>query len=121
MLTRRRRAEIAQEFADRRRKEDDAPRLQDEVPQLLNLALTIEERRPGLGSHGAAHIRRIVVDRAPALFVMRCTAPGCESGVHDFTHSVMRELRRGLTSFEGEAGCDGCACQLFHTAKAEYR
>lgn len=120
MLSRRRRSEIAQEFADRRRREDEAPRLSEEVPRLANLALTVDERRPGIPP-SAGHIRRVVVARAPALFVVRCSAPGCESGIHDLTSSVMRELRRGAVSFEGDSGCNECACTLCHVAVAEYR
>jgi hypothetical protein len=121
MLNRKRRAEVAQQFADRRRREDEAPRLHDEVPRLAILALTIDEHRPGGVAPSAGHIRRVVVDRAPALFVVPCSAPGCEGGVHDLTYAVMRELRLGAVHFEGESGCDGCECVLRHVGTAEYR
>ncbi|MFT3773459.1 MAG: hypothetical protein QM820_49415 [Minicystis sp.] len=121
MLSRKRRTEAAQISADRRRREDEAPRLHDEVPQLVSLSLTVDERRPGIGSSGTGHIRRVVVERAPALFVMPCSAPGCEGGVHDLTSTVMRDLRRGATRFEGDTGCDSCACELHHGATAAYR
>lgn len=120
MNSRRRRTEVSQQFTDRRRREDEAPRLRDEVPRLASLALTLVERRAAIAS-GAGHIRRVVVDRAPALFVVPCSAPGCEGGTHDLTRAVMAELRLGSARFEGEHGCDACACVLAHVGGAEYR
>ena len=121
MMGRRQRAEVAQFAADRRRREDEAPRLAAEVPRLVSLHLEIGEQRPGTALAGAAHVRRIVVERAPALFVMRCGSADCSEGVHDLTGSVMRALHQGTVRFEGESGCDGCACVLKYVGVATYR
>src|SRR4051794_13387565 len=107
MLSRRKRGEVAQATADRRRREDEAPRLREGAPSLVSLDLAIEERRPSSATRDAGHTRRIVVDRAPALFVMPCAAPGC-TGEHDITRAVMQDLDRGATRFEGECQCDAC-------------
>jgi hypothetical protein len=121
MMGRRRKGELAQHVADRRRREDEAPRLQAEVPQLARLSLAVGERPAGVLDPGAGHIRRVVVDSAAALFLVPCTAGGCQGGAHDLTSVVMRELRRGATHFEGDTSCDGCACVLTHVGTAEYR
>jgi hypothetical protein len=121
MLNRRQRGEAALLTAERRKREDDAPRLRLEVPRLSSLRLDIDEGKPGSALAGAGHIRRIVVERAPALFVHRCADTDCkEGGVHDFTHDVMRALRQGAAHFEGEASCDRCACVLRYRATAAY-
>jgi hypothetical protein len=121
MMGRRHRDEVAQLVAQRRRREDEAPRLAAEVPRLASLHLEIDERRPGAVLAGGAHVRRIVVERAPALFVMRCGGPECSEGVHDLTGAVMRSLHTGAARFEGECGCDGCACVLRYVGVAAYR
>jgi hypothetical protein len=114
----------AQRFAERRRREDDAPRLHDQVPDLLSLRLDIED---GLAVGGNKHTRRVVIDRAPALFLVPCGDPRCTSGEHDLTTTVMRALRTRETSFRGEDACAGtvgqsaCSRVLRFDATAEYR
>src|SRR5579864_8588173 len=110
-------------FADRRQREDEAPKLRAQVPMLTSLRLVIEERS-GLG--GVKHVRRVVVDRAPALFLVPCGDPRCVEGEHDLTTTVMRALHIHETSFRGSDECGGLvgqsACQrvlVFHGA-AEY-
>src|SRR6266849_2479094 len=76
----RRNSVAAQRFAERRRREEDAPRLCDQVPNLVSLKLEIEERS---GVTGVKHIRRVVVDRAPALFLVPCGDSKCADGEHD--------------------------------------
>ncbi|APR74719.1 Hypothetical protein A7982_00065 [Minicystis rosea] len=120
MLSHKRKSERAQQAADRRRREDEAPRLRAEVPNLTRLSLVIVERTAGGVGSGPEHIRRIVVERASALFVVPCSASGCNGGVHDITPLVLRELRRNAARFEGETGCDGCGCVLSHVGSAEY-
>ena len=127
MLHHRRHGEAAQRFADRRKREDEAPRLQSEVPRLESLKLEVEERRSGGVVAEASHIRRIVIVNAPALFVLPCGDPSCKDGGHDVTHSMMRALQAGATRFEGEDVCTGqlgsATCQriLHYTAIAGYR
>ena len=114
-------------FAERRRREDEAPRLSQQVPDLVSLELQVQD---GAGlTTGAAptHIRRIVVDRAPALFLLSCQDPRCADGEHDVTSTIMRALRARETSFQGKDECMGnvglgsCARVLQFSATAEYR
>jgi hypothetical protein len=110
-------------FAERRKREDEAPRLHDQVPSLTSLLLEIEDRS-GVG--GATHTRRVVIDRAPALFLVQCGDPRCLDGEHDLTTTVMRSLRSRETSFKGEDDCRGsvgpssCSRVLHFGAVAEY-
>ncbi len=112
-------------FAERRRREDDAPRLCREMPNLISLQLNIEDRS-GI-AEGSEHTRRVVVDRAPALFLSPCGDPRCVDGGHDLTNVVMRALRCRETSFQGEDKCSGslgssaCSRVLRFEAIAVYR
>jgi hypothetical protein len=105
MNYRRQNSPQALRFAERRRREDDAPRLREQVPTLASLQLNIEERS-GI-AEGNTHIRRVVLDRAPALFLLPCGEPRCIDGEHDLTSSIMRALRSQETSFRGEDACSG--------------
>jgi hypothetical protein len=119
----RRNSAAALRFADRRRREDEAPRLSKEVPGLTDLRLTIEERD---GAAGAKHIWRFVVDRGPALFLVPCGDPRCADGEHDLTATVMSSLRARETSFRGSHPCTGsigpsvCPRVVHFDAAAEY-
>jgi len=103
----RRYSEGAQRFAERRRREDEAPRLSAELPRLQNLSLEIEERSEGGPVAEPTYVRRIVVQHAPALFVLLCGDARCKDGGHDITAAVMRALRAGETRFEGQDVCTG--------------
>jgi hypothetical protein len=115
----------AARFAERRRREDVAPRLSDEVPDLRSLRLEIEERS-GIAGTQPKHIRRFVVDRAPALFLVPCGDARCVDGEHDLTALVMRSLRAHETRFQGTDECMGsvgsspCGRVLHFDAFAEY-
>jgi hypothetical protein len=119
-----RKGEAAQRAAERRKRENDAPRLIATVPSLESLKLEIHERR---GAETVTHVRRVVVATAPALFAMNCVQKGCEGGGHDLTSSVMSALRRGETSFEGHSACHGqlgptpCDSALEFVATASFR
>jgi hypothetical protein len=114
----------AQRFAERRRREEEAPRLCDQAPSLVSLRLEIEERS-GIGA--VKHIRRFVVTSAPALFLVPCGDSRCADGEHDLTTVVMRALRARETSFLGTDECTGtvgssaCPRVLHFQATAEYR
>jgi hypothetical protein len=114
----------AARFAERRQREQDAPRLRAEAPDLLSLRLEIEERG---GSAQPRYIRRIVIDTAPALFFLPCGDPRCVDGGHDVTASVMRALHRHTQSFEdtddcvGSVGSSVCARVIHFNAFAEYQ
>jgi len=123
----RRNRDAANRFAERRKREDDAARLAAEVPKLAALRLDIEERRPGVVSAEVSHIRRVVVEHAPALFEVPCSDPSCHDGGHDLTHQIMRALQRGEEKFEGEDTCLGqvgntsCDRILRYVATASYK
>jgi hypothetical protein len=112
-------------FAERRRREDEAPRLAKEVPNLASLRLELADSG-GVGSP-LRHIRRVLVDRAPAVFVVGCTDPRCVDGDHDLTFAVMRSLRAQQTKFAGSDDCTGtlgpspCGRVLQFEAFAEYQ
>jgi hypothetical protein len=103
----RKHSEGAERFAERRKREDEAPRLTAEVPRLRSLALEIEERGEGGPVAEPTHVRRVVVEHAPALFVLPCGDARCRDGGHDVTYAVMRALRDGETRFEGQDVCSG--------------
>jgi hypothetical protein len=106
-MNRFRAGEAAQRSAERRRRQDEAPRLITLIPRLESLRLEVEEHRGGLSVAEARHIRRIVVEHAPALFELTCQDSSCEGGGHDLTAIVMRALRAGEGRFEGEDVCRG--------------
>jgi hypothetical protein len=122
----RRNSEAAQRFAERRRREDAAPRLRTEVPGLVSLNLELTEQ--GAETTAAMkHLRRVVVESAPALFEIPCLDPACLDGGHDLTHSIMRALRARASTFEGEDACHGsvrtaaCGRVLRYAVVATYR
>src|SRR2546429_322567 len=127
MNLRRRKTEAAERFAERRKREDDAPRLKDRVPELATLKLDIEESHDTTGTGRAKHTRHIVVDRAPALFVFPCGDASCEGGGYDITDQVMRELQAHAETFGAEDKCYGavgtasCRRSLQIKATATYR
>ena len=127
MNTHRKNGEAAARFAERRRQEDEAPRLSTEAPTLDTLKMEIEERTAGSVVAAPIHIRHIIVGRAPALFFIPCGDPRCRDGGHDVTHGVMRALRSRETRFEGQDTCGGslgsgqCGRELRFVAHATYR
>jgi hypothetical protein len=90
--------------AERRRREDEARRLLDEVPSITSLRIEIVEKT---ASAASKHVKLIVVQRAPALFVIPCGDASCQDGGHDITSEVMAGLRSRRTEFGGESGCSG--------------
>jgi len=108
MNNHRRHSEASERFAERRRREDEATRLSAELPRLLTLRLEVQERNEG-GVVGVepAHVRRIVVESAPALFFLACGDARCKDGGHDITRPVMMALRSNQTRFEGNDECNG--------------
>jgi hypothetical protein len=123
----RRDTEAADRFAERRRREDEAPRLCDVVPRLDSLRLELRETRGGTALSGMAHVRPVVVERAPALFELPCQDASCRDGGHDLTWTILAALKDGLERFEGEDSCRGqigsaeCRRVLQFVAIATYR
>lgn len=119
--------EAAMRAAERRRREDEAPRLIARVPNLASLKFDIEERRPEALSSDVQHIKRVVVESAPALFEIACCDRACKDGGHDITRAVMNELERGSKKFEGDDVCHGsigsttCQRVLRFVATAEFK
>jgi hypothetical protein len=122
----RRHSEAAERFAERRRREDEAPRLRARVPNLASLRLEVEEKRATSAAIESRHVRHIV-DSAPALFVLPCGDPACKDGGHDLTTTILRGLLAGAQRFETEDACSGdigsarCGRVLKVTAIATYR
>jgi hypothetical protein len=120
MMTRRYDQEAKQRIADRRLREDEAPRLVEEAPRLATLQIDVEN-----GTN--RYLWRIVVERAPALFEIPCPEQGCENGGHDLTREIMRALRTSAPRVEGESSCRGdlgqrtCGRVLKYVATATYR
>src|SRR5262245_36083864 len=94
MANLRRNTEAAQRAAARKQREDDAPRLLTEVPNLESLRLEIDVRRETGTLSGGTHIRRVVVENAPALFFVPCADRDCNDGGHDLTREIMTALRK---------------------------
>jgi hypothetical protein len=115
--------EAAARTKERREREDAAPRLVAESPQLRALTIAFAEGGHA-GTSVVEHMRHVVIAKAPALFEARC--PNCKTGVHDFTTPVMRGLRSGAKRIVAEVPCDGtegatgCACTLRLVANATY-
>ena len=119
----RRKSEASLRSAERRQRENEAPRLIAKVPELESLKLEFDERRAG-GS--VVHVRRIVVESAPALFVITCAQKGCTGGGHDLTRDIMNALAHGDARFSGQSICDGqlgpsaCGATLDYAGTATY-
>ena len=124
---RQRQSEAAARAAERRRKEDAAPRLREQVPLLESLRLEIHERRADTPIAESSHVRKIPVEHAPALFELPCHDAFCTEGGHDMTQLILESLQAGKTEFEGEDACSGhtgtapCQRVLRCVATATYR
>jgi hypothetical protein len=94
----------AQRSAERRQREDDAQRLSYLIPSLTELRITVTEDS---SAGKTKHVKHIIVQRAPALFVIACGDPRCEEGGHDVTSEVMHALRGRQTKSDGESVCYG--------------
>jgi len=122
-----RNAEAKTRMAERRKREDEAPRLTVQVPALETLRLEVVERSTSISRPENAHVRHVVVSSAPALFVMPCRDPSCKDGGHDLTAQVMSALQRTRPQFDGESACHGsvgsagCARILGFAGAATYR
>jgi hypothetical protein len=127
MVSYRKTSAAALRSAERRQREDEAPRLGQEVPELESLRLSIEERSVGSALSAPKHVRHIVVATAPALFLVACGDPRCTDGGHDITSEVMSALHARRESFDGEQECRGmlgpspCTRVIAFTAEAGYR
>ena len=124
----RRNNEAADRMRERRRAEDAAPRLAEQVPSLKTLRMSLSFRRGDFRIGEASYVRVVVVATAPALFTIACTDSNCRDGGHQITTAMLKALRAGLTEFSGEEPCRGsigstgtaCGSTLLYDAQATY-
>jgi len=124
----RRNSEAADRMRERRRAEDAAPRLAEQIPTLKSLRLSLSFRRGDVKIGDASYVRVVVVPTAPALFTIACSDSSCRDGGHHITNAMLKALRAGLTEFSGEEPCHGsagasgspCGCTLTYEAEASY-
>jgi hypothetical protein len=127
MYSRSRNSEAAQRFAERRRREDAAPRLREAVPALATLRLEVDERRGVANSGDPKHVRLVVVDSAPALFSLPCGDHSCRDGGHEMTEAIVRALQARAARIELEDPCHGtigtapCGAVMHILVTATYR
>jgi hypothetical protein len=119
--------EVTRRTAERRQREDEAPRLAETIPELLGLRLEVLEHSSSISHPEHTHVRHVVVASAPALFVMPCHDTQCKDGGHDLTQEILAALRRRNARFEGEdvcrgtVGSAGCSRVLGYVAVATYQ
>lgn len=113
--------------AAHRRRQDAAPPLRDQAPDLETLRLSFDERRPGGAATAMPYARPIVVSTARAYFEFRCMEQRCD-GRHDLTAIILKALRERRTSITQEQTCTGfvdnaaaCDRTLIVTCEATYR
>jgi len=123
----RRQSEAYERFTERREREDRAPRLATSIPTLATLSLEIRETTSGSSEcREATHIRRIVVEHAPALFFVTCHDSYCQDGGHDLSRDILDALRHEKAEFSGQDRCHGrvgsadCQRTLHYVARATY-
>ena len=125
MMGSRHRSEANARFEERRQREHDSLRLRERVPDLTSLRLEIVEGR-GETKADPKHTRIIMVDTAPALFVLPCADHACRDGGHDVTGAILRGLHAGSASFhidddcQGSIGPTGCGRKMSLTVLATY-
>lgn len=118
---------IKGERSVRWQREDAAPRLAAEVPELVSLSLQLRNCTEESALPGRSRTQHIIVERAAALFEVACVEPKCEGGGFDVTSEILHALRKRKETFEGTATCNGsvgqgyCRCTLVYVMKATYR
>lgn len=123
----RRNNEASERHAERRRREDEAPRLIATFPNLETLKLQLQESKGDVSVAETGHIRHVVVAHAPLLFEMPCRDTACKDGGHDVTNAIAKSLKAGEKHFTGEHQCTGyvgdapCQRVLRYTATATYK
>jgi hypothetical protein len=119
--------EVTRRTAERRQREDEAPRLAVTIPALQGLRLEVLEHSSSISHPEHTHVRHVVVANAPALFVMPCHDTHCKDGGHDLTQEILAALGRRNARFEGEdvcrgmVGSAGCSRILGYVGVATYQ
>ena len=122
----RRNTEAIKRSAERKKREDKAERLLKKVPNLKSLSIHISEKPVDGKGYEISYVKRVVVDHAPALFVIPCVERSCAGGGHDLTRKVLNALKKGKTEFTGNDRCEGtidgeeCTLELSFVAEASY-
>ncbi len=112
---------------ERWRREDEASRLHEEIPELVSLRLELAESKRGTTTKEAVRIQHVIVARAAALFLVPCSDTRCREGGHDITRELLFALRRGASTAEGSSLCRGeinndeCGRELTFSCSATYR
>lgn len=107
----------------RRQREDDAPRLAVVVPGVTSLAIRVDERSV---ISAPKYVKRFVIDRAPAVFLLPCSDANCSDGGHDISSDVVTALRSKKARFAGSHVCTGwigskrCERTVWFEGEAEY-
>lgn len=122
-----RNTEAAARQEDRRRREAEAPRLAEIVPTLERLRLECSERNANIVRPEHTHTRHVVVQSAPALFVVPCHDSRCKDGGHDLTAAILAALKTKKERFTGADACAGvvgssaCSRVLDYVGVATYQ
>jgi hypothetical protein len=112
---------------DRWKREDDAPRLKQEVPNLEALRMNLEEFSGGHRIMGTSRIQHVVVGQASTRFEIPCGDSKCEDGGHDLTRDMLNALRSGREAFNASSVCSGrvgeraCDRALEYSFTAKYQ
>lgn len=102
-----RRTDAAERFAERRRQEDEAPRLRDAVPELLTCKIELSTSRASSVTPDVTHTRHLIVDRASTMIFVACSDPACRDGGYDIGSTIVRGLRDRRTEIRGDDACNG--------------
>lgn len=103
---------------------EGAPLLRDVVPRLAALKLELVEQ-DGVASR--RHTRIVLVDQAPASFIVSCGDERCRHGGYDLTGDVLPRLQRGRAEWKvtrvcnGRIGTSSCRRRAQCFVHAEYR
>ena len=127
-MMRTRNLEASRRFSERREREDHAPRLRDECPELEVLDLALSERRADAETSDTTHTRRIVIagPRRPLLPEQLLGHELSRRRGTSTPRQIMQPLlERAQRRFEGEHTCLGnvgnrtCGRILHFVATAE--
>lgn len=108
---------------DRRQREDVAPRLSAILPRVAELSIHVDEHSSIMSPQ---YVRRIVVQTAPALFLIPCSDPNCADGGHDISSEVLAALGSKRPAFRGTHICPGwvgsrqCSRTIWYSGEAAY-
>lgn len=121
-----RNTQAAERFAERRRREDEAPRLTAMVPALQSCRIELGESRRESTSAEVSYTKRVIVPTASTIFLVSCGDGSCREGGHDISVDLIRGLRAGHREIRGEDACYGtvgtaqCGRILRFVAYADY-